>query len=1236
MNKKLPFWLGLLLCFSSLTVSAQQVTEEWAKRYNRQDSLLDNAVDIAVDAAGNSYVIGTSNSSGSERRNIVTIKYSPTGEELWVQAYEDDSLNQTEALAIAIDNSGGVYVIGYTYQEAGYVNYNYITIRYDASTGKQTWVRILDTRGNDEDIIMPGADIAIDNKGSVYVNYSVMKTYGEDYDYATARLEAATGKEIWTSYYDLNKGFDSPTAIVVDNADGVYVTGNSWSEDEEAVISTVRYNAVSGKEDWTTQLDKSFQYTTGKSIAIDNNGNVYVTGNSGGRLVLARYEATTGDEKWVSFYEGALPNAIAVDDQGGIYVTGYGNAGHSSESYVTIRFDMGSGEKEWVSYLEKSNGYGEAVDIAIDNAGGVYVTGFTKGGSNYFNDYDYTTVRYAAATGEEIWAKQYKEGNRSDIPVALSIDNLGGVFVTGISNKGYATIRYNATTGEQAWVTQHSTIGSQNDEAIAVTIDNKGNSYITGTSSETIVTVKYSPEGEQLWAKVYDKGFINIAHAIAVDNKGGVYVTGYMNDWTSIDDSNFITIRYDAETGDESWANRYNGMVGSYANDESIAIAVDNNGGVYILGNSVSGDYSIQEFATIRYDAISGEQVWVKRYSNAVAADIVADNKGGVFVTGYSYADTGTDYVTVRYNASDGTQNWASRYNGANSYSNNKAVAISIDKQGNIFVTGNSGNVNGEADYATIRYDATSGKEVWVSRYKGEDNSSYNATGIAVDNQGGVYITGNSFELLSDYDSDYVTVRYNAATGEQDWVRNFEGESNSYVKAIAVDNRGGVYVTGFSFVENYSSRVFTTLKYNAYDGTQLWNAQTEGPEDEARDLALDPAGNVIVTGYSYDTKTGTGGDFLTIKYSQSPCHALVDAAIQGITTVAVKTKGSTYSLSDSNATSFAWLITSSDGSDYTSFTGQGTNTIKVNWSSDPDMYKLSVAYGGEAGCPAKDTTLYVHVYDPAAGFVTGGGWIKSPTNIDYEFMQKGTKAYFGLMAKYKKGEANALQGETQLLLENGSFFFRSISQQARTLVISGNQAYYRGTGQVTYLKENGETMTDPRKFMFLVAATDGQLDNAKEPDRLRILVWEIQQDGTRGEVVYDNQSACGSGNLDENVEACSTIGGGNIIIHRNGMINMNSLAALAAAMPEQVGLQAYPTAFSDRTTLAFTSGEDSDYTLELYDMKGALIKRIAAGSSQTGRQYQYELHAAELPKGMYLVRLTNGSTLQTVKLVVQK
>jgi hypothetical protein len=46
---------------------------------------------------------------------------------------------------------------------------------------------------------------------------------------------------------------------------------------------------------------------------------------------------------------------------------------------------------------------------------------------------------------------------------------------------------------------------------------------------------------------------------------------------------------------------------------------------------------------------------------------------------------------------------------------------------------------------------------------------------------------------------------------------------------------------------------------------------------------------------------------------------------------------------------------------------------------------------------------------PERGFVTGGGWIDSPVNANYQYMQTGGKANFGFVAKYKKGECAGWQ-----------------------------------------------------------------------------------------------------------------------------------------------------------------------------------------------------------------------------------
>jgi hypothetical protein len=83
------------------------------------------------------------------------------------------------------------------------------------------------------------------------------------------------------------------------------------------------------------------------------------------------------------------------------------------------------------------------------------------------------------------------------------------------------------------------------------------------------------------------------------------------------------------------------------------------------------------------------------------------------------------------------------RYNGPVNH-NDEASAIAIDKMGNVYVTGSSRGGGTDSDYATIAYDS-SGNRLWVARYNGPVNYYDIALAMAVDNAGNVYVTGKSY-----------------------------------------------------------------------------------------------------------------------------------------------------------------------------------------------------------------------------------------------------------------------------------------------------------------------------------------------------------------------------------------------------------------------------------------------------------------------------------------------------------
>jgi uncharacterized delta-60 repeat protein len=419
--------------------------------------------------------------------------------------------------------------------------------------------------------------------------------------------------------------------------------------------------------------------------------------------------------------------------------------------------------EKWVArYNGPGNESDEAHAIAVDGSGNVYVAGESVGSGT---KNDYATIKYST-NGKQLWVKRYNgPGNGNDYAIAIAVDSLGNVYVTGWSmgsgtGDDCATIKY-STNGKQLWVKRYNGPGNGNDYATAIAVDGSGNVYVTGWSmgsgtGDDCATIKYSTNGKQLWVKTYNgPGNGNdYATAIAVDGSGNVYVTGTSAGSGTRDD--FATIKYSAN-GKQLWAKRYNGP--GNGDDYAIAIAVDGSGNVYVTGVSV-GSGTQRDYATIKYSA-NGKQLWAKRYNGPGNGDdypsaIAVDGSGNVYVTGWSIASgTNPDYATIKY-STNGKQLWVKRYNGPGN-GDDYAIAIAVDGSGNVYVTGWSIASGTNPDYATIKY-STNGKQLWVKRYNGPGNGDDEGFDIAVDGSGNVYLTGMSKGSGTDY--DYATIKY--------------------------------------------------------------------------------------------------------------------------------------------------------------------------------------------------------------------------------------------------------------------------------------------------------------------------------------------------------------------------------------------------------------------------------------------------------------------------------------------
>jgi hypothetical protein len=135
-----------------------------------------------------------------------------------------------------------------------------------------------------------------------------------------------------------------------------------------------------------------------------------------------------------------------------VYVTGVSWGSTTSQDYATVAYRAATGQRLWASRYDGSGGGDDpfAVGVSPDGAT-MYVTGRSSGtGSGAVSSYDYATVAYDAATGNQIWAARYNgPGNDTDEPYSLAVSpSTGTVFITGHSlgststDDDYATIAY--------------------------------------------------------------------------------------------------------------------------------------------------------------------------------------------------------------------------------------------------------------------------------------------------------------------------------------------------------------------------------------------------------------------------------------------------------------------------------------------------------------------------------------------------------------------------------------------------------------------------------------------------------------------------------------------------------------------------------------------------------------------------------------------------------------------------
>lgn len=172
------------------------------------------------------------------------------------------------------------------------------------------------------------------------------------------------------------------------------------------------------------------------------------------------------------------------------------------------------------------------------------------------------------------------------------------------------------------------------------------------------------------------------------------------------------------------------------------------------------------------------------------------------------------------------------------------------------------------------------------------------------------------------------------------------------------------------------------------------------------------------------------------------------------------------------------------------------------------VYTATATVTNGCGSTSVTSTTYVVVFDPSAGFVTGGGWIIAAPGSYTANPSLSGKATFGFVAKYKPG-AHVPTGHTEFQFHANGLDFKSGTYE--WLVVAGSRAQYKGSGTI-----KGVSGT----FNFLLTAIDGGPGGANDAFRMKIT-------DDSGAVVFDNRQGASDTSSDT-----TALDGGSISIKK--------------------------------------------------------------------------------------------------------